>query len=280
VIQAKVLKGDTPYTERPGSRLPDRLILTPNAPGDRAKLEREVSENEFASYLMYPKVFTDFALATDTYGPVSICRRRPISMAFRWATSCSSRSRRARRWCADAWPKRTGRQGHGDRVLRTQRPAPHGSRCPTAAHGASGSAARRKAEVGNDAHVAAPMPGVISTVAMRRRRRSRPATRAGVDRGDEDGNGIHAERDGHAVGGARGPATRSMPRICWWFTPEANAKRREMASLRPSRSCADRVKSAMSDRIADSYRWWIQAPVWVFSGQAFDRKNTCSLPFR
>ena len=34
------------------------------------------------------------------------------------------------------------------------------------AHGASGSAVRSKAEVGNDNHVGAPMPGVISTVAV------------------------------------------------------------------------------------------------------------------
>lgn len=33
---------------------------------------REVSDFEFASYLMYPKVFTDFALASDTDGPVSV----------------------------------------------------------------------------------------------------------------------------------------------------------------------------------------------------------------
>ena len=36
------------------------------------KLEREVSDFEFASYLMYPKVFTDYAQAADTYGPVSV----------------------------------------------------------------------------------------------------------------------------------------------------------------------------------------------------------------
>jgi pyruvate carboxylase len=43
---------------------------------------------------------------------------------------------------------------------------PRRIRVPDRAHGASASAARRKAEVGNDAHVAAPMPGVISTLAV------------------------------------------------------------------------------------------------------------------
>jgi len=41
---------------------------------------------------------------------------------------------------------------------------PRRIKVPDRAHGASGSAVRRKADVGNAAHVGAPMPGVISTV--------------------------------------------------------------------------------------------------------------------
>jgi pyruvate carboxylase len=70
-LQDKVLKGDEAYTARPGSLLPD-ADLEAERKEIETKLEREVSENEFASYLMYPKVFTDFALATETYGPVSM----------------------------------------------------------------------------------------------------------------------------------------------------------------------------------------------------------------
>jgi pyruvate carboxylase len=36
------------------------------------KAGRKLSEFEFASYLMYPKVFSDFAAAQETYGPVSV----------------------------------------------------------------------------------------------------------------------------------------------------------------------------------------------------------------
>jgi pyruvate carboxylase len=41
---------------------------------------------------------------------------------------------------------------------------PRRIKVPDRAHGAAGSAARRKAEPGNAAHVGAPMPGVISRV--------------------------------------------------------------------------------------------------------------------
>jgi pyruvate carboxylase len=96
-LQDKVLKGDEAYTERPGSLLPD-ADLEAERKEIETKLEREVSENEFASYLMYPKVFTDFALATETYGPVSMLPTPAYFYGIPVAASCSSRSRRARRW--------------------------------------------------------------------------------------------------------------------------------------------------------------------------------------
>src|SRR5690606_6515162 len=63
-LQKKALKGETPITARPGSLL---------APADLAasrgqieeKLGRNLSEFEFASWLMYPKVFSDFAAAQE-----------------------------------------------------------------------------------------------------------------------------------------------------------------------------------------------------------------------
>jgi pyruvate carboxylase len=43
---------------------------------------------------------------------------------------------------------------------------PRRIKVPDRAHGAAGGAVRRKADAGNTAHVSAPMPGVISTVAV------------------------------------------------------------------------------------------------------------------
>jgi pyruvate carboxylase len=71
VIQAKVLKGDTPYTERPGARL-EPADLDAERASIAGTLERDISDQELASYLMYPKVFTEFARVTDTYGPVGV----------------------------------------------------------------------------------------------------------------------------------------------------------------------------------------------------------------
>ncbi|TIR25532.1 MAG: hypothetical protein E5X35_34945, partial [Mesorhizobium sp.] len=68
-LQKKVLKGDRPITARPGSLLkPANLKASRKEIED--KLERKLSEFEFASWLMYPKVFSDFTAAQETYGPV------------------------------------------------------------------------------------------------------------------------------------------------------------------------------------------------------------------
>ena len=73
---------------------------------------------------------------------------------------------------------------------------PRRIKVPDRAHGASAAKARRKAEPGNDAHVGAPMPGVVSTLAV--------AAGQAVKAGDvllsieamKMETALHAERDG------------------------------------------------------------------------------------
>ncbi|PWJ84973.1 pyruvate carboxylase [Pseudaminobacter salicylatoxidans] len=70
-LQKKALKGEKPITVRPGSLLKP-ADLAASRKGLEEKLGRKVSEFEFASWLMYPKVFSDFAATQETYGPVSV----------------------------------------------------------------------------------------------------------------------------------------------------------------------------------------------------------------
>jgi len=70
-LQAKVLKGRVPLTERPGSYLKDVDLEA-----ERKKVEAETGEavDDFrlASYLMYPKVFLDYVKTQDKYGPTAV----------------------------------------------------------------------------------------------------------------------------------------------------------------------------------------------------------------
>lgn len=70
-LQSKVLKGKTARSTRPGLDLPDADLEA-----ERAKiaeeLDTEIDDFALASYLMYPKVYTDFMKAQDLYGPTSV----------------------------------------------------------------------------------------------------------------------------------------------------------------------------------------------------------------
>ncbi|CAD7047719.1 pyruvate carboxylase [Pseudorhizobium endolithicum] len=165
MLQKKALKGEKPYTARPGSLLPE-ADLEAERKEIETKLERSVSDFEFASYLMYPKVFTDFALVSETYGPVSVL---PTHAYFYGMAD-------GEELLADIEQGKTlvivnqamsGTDAKGMvTVFFELNGQPRRIKVPDRAHGASGSAARPKADNSNPNHVGAPMPGVVSTVAV------------------------------------------------------------------------------------------------------------------
>jgi len=194
-LQRKVLKGDQAYTARPGSLLPDADLEAERAEIEE-KLERKISENEFASYLMYPKVFTDFALATETYGPVSMLPTPAYFYGIPVGGELFIEIEKGKTLVVQNLA-----QGEPDdkgmvTVFFELNGQPRRVKVPDRAHGASGSAARRKAEAGNDAHVAAPMPGVISTVAIAQGQEVKAGDVLVSIEAMKMETAIHAERDG------------------------------------------------------------------------------------
>ncbi|WP_294644258.1 pyruvate carboxylase [uncultured Aureimonas sp.] len=165
-LQKKALKGEAPITERPGSLIPDADLDAERAKVEE-KLGRKVSAQEFASYLMYPKVFTDFAVAADTYGPVSTL---PTPNYFYGIET-------EEEILVDLEPGKTlviRSLGSADTDEKGKKTVffelngqPRRIKVPDRAKGSGSGAARPKAEPGNAAHVAAPMPGVVSTLAVR-----------------------------------------------------------------------------------------------------------------
>ncbi|MBB3658700.1 pyruvate carboxylase [Rhizobium sp. BK650] len=162
-LQKKALKGEQPYTVRPGSLLDD-ADLDAERKAIETKLEREVSDFEFASYLMYPKVFTDFALASDTYGPVSVLPTPAYFYGLADGEELFADIEKGKTLViVNQAMSGTDSQGMVT-VFFELNGQPRRIKVPDRAHGASGAAARRKAEAGNAVHVGAPMPGVISRV--------------------------------------------------------------------------------------------------------------------
>jgi len=194
-IQDKVLKGEKPITVRPGS-----LLAEADLDAERAKAAeaagRDLSDADLAAYLMYPKVFTDFEKAQQQYGPTSVL---PTPVYFYGLEAGDE-------ILVDLEPGKTlvvRCQAFGEtnekgeqKVFFELNGQPRIIKVPDRAHGAAGGAAMRKAEDGNEAHVGAPMPGVISTVAVK------PGQQ--VSAGDvllsieamKMETALHAERDG------------------------------------------------------------------------------------
>ncbi|PDV86001.1 pyruvate carboxylase [Rhizobium sp. H4] len=162
-LQKKALKGEKPYTVRPGSLLKE-ADLDAERKVIETKLERQVSDFEFASYLMYPKVFTDFALASDTYGPVSVLPTPSYFYGLADGDELFADIEKGKTLViVNQAMSATDSQGMVT-VFFELNGQPRRIKVPDRAHGATGVAVRRKAEPGNGAHVGAPMPGVISRV--------------------------------------------------------------------------------------------------------------------
>jgi pyruvate carboxylase len=70
-LQKKVLKGREPITERPGSYLKE-VDLEVERKAAAEATDMEIDDKRLASYLMYPKVFTDFSKTQDRYGPTEV----------------------------------------------------------------------------------------------------------------------------------------------------------------------------------------------------------------
>ncbi|TYC52489.1 pyruvate carboxylase [Rhodobacterales bacterium] len=164
-LQKKVLKGDDPITVRPGSLL-ENADLDAERKDAEEKTGHEIDDTELASYLMYPKVFTDFDKAQEQYGPTSVL---PTPVYFYGLEQGDE-------IFVDLEPGKTlvvRCQAIGEtdengekKVFFELNGQPRNVKVPDRAHGAVGASAKRKVEDGNAAHVGAPMPGVISTVAV------------------------------------------------------------------------------------------------------------------
>ena len=194
-LQKKALKGDKPYTVRPGSLLAEADLVAERS-AIETKLERKVDDFEFASYLMYPKVFTDYALAAETYGPVSVLPTPAYFYGLKEGGELFAEIEKGKTLVVVNQAMTATDDKGMVTVFFELNGQPRRIKVPDRAHGASGSAVRRKAEPGNAAHVGAPMPGVISTVFV--------STGQAIKAGDvlvsieamKMETALHAEKDG------------------------------------------------------------------------------------
>ena len=164
-IVKKVLKGEAPNTERPGKHL--RAV---DLEATRAQLSKElegkaVDDEDLNGYLMYPKVFLDYMGRHRIYGPVRTLPTRTFFYGMEPGEEISVEIDPGK--TLEILLQAVGEtQDDGEvRVFFELNGQPRVIRVPNRLV-KSQTAARPKAEHGNPNHVAAPMPGVVASVAV------------------------------------------------------------------------------------------------------------------
>jgi pyruvate carboxylase len=163
-LQKKILGTQAPLSVRPGELLAPADLSAERAAVE-SKIGRTVSDYELASYLMYPKVFTDYAADRAAFGDVSrlpsavfwygmqagqeitIDLERGKTLIVRFITTSDPNEDGTR----TVFFELNGEPRHIRIVDRSQ---------------VAQAPARRKVEPGNAGHVGAPMPGTIATVSV------------------------------------------------------------------------------------------------------------------
>ncbi len=162
-LQKKILKGETPRSERPGAELAAVNFEEVTSQVEKS-LDRSISEEELYSYLMYPKVFIDFANAYGQYGPVSGLPTPVYFYGVEQGEEILVDIEKGKTLVIRCLAVNEADEQGMVTVFFELNGQARRARVPDRAHGAAGNLSRAKAEPGNEAHVGAPMPGVVSTL--------------------------------------------------------------------------------------------------------------------
>jgi pyruvate carboxylase len=161
-LQHKALKGAAPITVRPGS-----LLGSADLPALRLEAAkacgRTLTESEFAAYLMYPKVFTEFSATQRKFGPVSVLPTSVFFYGMKAGDEVTLEIEDGKALVVVLTAIGDTRDDGQVEVFFELNGQPRVIAVPNRAT-MSTIKARRKAEDGNSRHVAAPMPGVVSTI--------------------------------------------------------------------------------------------------------------------
>jgi pyruvate carboxylase len=164
-LQKKALKGEAASTARPGSLLQASDLAAHRAEAEK-RCGRQIDDQELASYLMYPKVFVDYAGAERKYGPVSVLPTPVYFYGMEAGDEATFAIEKGKSLVVRLQAiGETDEEGQV-RVFFELNGQPRLVKAPNRTATAL-LPARRKAEEGNDAHVAAPMPGSVSSVAVK-----------------------------------------------------------------------------------------------------------------
>ena len=162
-LQRKVLKGEKPLTQRTGASLPPTDLAAERAKVQK-KLPRPVTDDDLASYLMYPKVWMEYVTDRLQYGDVGILPTPVFFYGMQPGEEVTVDIERGKtlivRYVTSGEPNEDGTRTVYFELNGEPRPVRVPDRKQVAQR-----PPQRKVEPGNPKHLGAPMPGTVATVA-------------------------------------------------------------------------------------------------------------------
>ncbi len=163
-LQKKALKDEQPFSVRPGSLLAEADLAAERSEAEK-KCGRAIDDDEFAAYLMYPKVFTEFCAVHAKYGPLSALPTPVFFYGMKPADEITVEIERGKAIVIQLTAVGETRADGQVEVFFELNGQPRVIVVPNRSAAVTGQT-RRVAEDGNDNHVAAPMPGAVSSIAV------------------------------------------------------------------------------------------------------------------
>ncbi|MDO9381899.1 MAG: pyruvate carboxylase [Hyphomicrobiaceae bacterium] len=170
-VQAKVLGDEKPIEGRPGALLEPANLVAVRAEAEK-KCGRRITEQELASYLMYPRIFTEFAAISRKFGPVSVLPTKVFFYGMEPGDEITVELEAGKTLVIQLQTMGETDDEGQVRVFFELNGQPRVIKVPNRSVAAK-TQARRKADEGNEAHLAAPFPGTVSTVAVKPSQRVR-----------------------------------------------------------------------------------------------------------
>ena len=193
-LARKILKGVKPIEGRPGAMLP-----AADLEAERAKAEAatgwSLTEEELYSWLLYPKVFTDYAERRGRYGPVSALPTEVFFYGLRPGREVSVELDRGLTLVIRCLAIGETDEEGSVRVFYELNGQPRSVKVENR-EAAAAVVRRPKADPANPCHVAAPMPGVVASLAVAEGRAVVSGDLLMTIEAMKMETALHAERDG------------------------------------------------------------------------------------
>ncbi len=163
-LQRKVLQGAAPRTRRPGLDMPPADLTRLRAEASE-KAERAVTDRQFASYLMYPKVFTDYAADRRRYSDVAILPTPVFFYGMEPGQEIDVELERGKTLIVH-YVTRSEPHEDGTRTVFFELNGQPRSVRVTDRSQTPKRPPQLKIDPGNPRHIGAPMPGTVATVSV------------------------------------------------------------------------------------------------------------------